>query len=212
MNKNKIKMNKNKKGEVSNNLLAILLIVAILIGLIGLLVPKRVVVGKVTDLGQLQVTVGAVTAINFTDDIIDWGTGTVTEGYSSCTLDTEGTVGPGCTGFTAQTNGFTIENIGNQDVILQLATGKTAATLLGGTNPVYQYKMSVNERDACIGMTPTTWTDVNATSPGTTVCTNLQAADANDAVDVDVRIVIPSDSYTGTLSDTFTATATAIAE
>ncbi|MEM2932748.1 MAG: hypothetical protein QW622_00850 [Candidatus Pacearchaeota archaeon] len=198
----------NRKGEISNNILAILLAVAIVIGLVGIFLPRQIG-GKVTDTGTLSVTITGYTAINFTDDVINWGSGWVTEGYSSCTLDTEGTNGADCTSFTTQNNGFTIENIGNTNVTLQLATGKNATVLLGGTNPSYQYKMTVNEPNACIGITPTTYTDVNATSPGTTVCNPLQFVDSSDAVDVDVRIVIPSDALPGARSDTFTATATA---
>lgn len=199
----------------NNKILITLLVIAIVISIVGLFMPKQTILwmtGKATDTGQLQVTISGTTAINFTDGTINWGTGTVTEGYSSCTLDTEGTNGADCTGFTTQTDGFRIENIGNSDVTLQIATGKNAATLLGGTSPSYQYKMVnvTGEEGACQGMAPTTYTDVNNTSPGTTVCTNFTAEDTADTVDVDVNIVIPSDSLTGTLTDTFTATATAI--
>lgn len=201
----------NKKGEISNNLLAVLIVVAIVIGLIGIFIPRPKVIGKVTDTGTLQVTIQAKTAINFTRDTIDFGTGTVTEGYANCVIDTEGSKSAGCTGFNTVTQGFVIENIGNQNVTLQLATGKNATTLLGGTNPAYKYKVSEVETGSCAqGLTPTTYTDVNSTAPGTTICSKFLAADPTDTLEIDVQLTIPSDSYTGSLTDTFTATATAI--
>ena len=198
---------KNKRGEISNNILAILLVIAIVIGLIGFFIPKKIV-GKVTDTGALQVTVSELTAINFTDDVINWGTGNVKEGYTYCEMDTEGNMGSGCEGFTNQNNGFTIENIGNVDVILQLATGKNADELIGGSNPLYQYKVVEAESGSCDGLYPSTYTNVNSTSPGDTICSAFYAEDRMDSVYIHVKVRIPSDAPPGTKSDTFTATAT----
>jgi len=198
-------------GEISNNTLAMLVGVAILLTLIAVLTPRGPVyiTGRATDVGIARVNISKFVAINFTDDIIDWGTGYVAEGADSCTLDTEGNVGATCVGFTAQSNGFTIENIGNRRVVLQLKTGKDATEFINGTNPVYQYKVSEAEAGACGGtLQPTTYTDVNVTDPGTTICDNFLFQNSKDSLDIDVKIVIPSDSNVGLLTDTFTATAT----
>jgi hypothetical protein len=125
----------------------------------------------------------------------------------SCQVDSEGNTN--CSGATAPANGFKVENTGNKDVSLQLATGKDAAGLLGGTTPGYQWKVHDLEAGSCTGAA-NAYVDVNKTSPGTTVCTNFSAYSTRDTMYIDVKLVVPSDGTPGSLSDTFTATATAL--
>jgi len=201
-------------AEISNKALAVLVVIAIVISLVAIFIPKGIikVTGGAVDTGTATVIVSAVTAINFTDDAIDWGTGTVTTGYANCTLNTTAAaIGPGCTGFTAQTDGFTVENIGNKNVKIELKTGKNAASFIGGTSPLYQYLIT-NSTASCIGAAwiPSTYTDVNTTDPGTLLCANFSAVDVHDDFDIHVKITIPSDAPAATKTDIFTATATAV--
>jgi len=200
--------------DISNKFLVFLIAVSIVISMYTILAPEssqKVITGRYVDTGTAQLTVSPVTAIQFTDAVINWGIGYVNETAANCTLDTENTVGAGCVNFTAQSNGFTVENIGNYNVNLELSTGKTAAQFIGGTGPLYQFRMSEKEFSSCkSGLTPTIYTNVNSTSPGTVVCGNFSAVDVNDALDINVKIVIPSDVSAGAKSDTFTATATAV--
>jgi len=195
----------NKKGEISNSFLALLVVVAIAVSLAGFFMPTKMT-GKATDTGNLTGALQSTTAINFTDDTINFGNVAVPVGLPSCEIGTESNTN--CTG-TAPSNGFTVENIGNENVTLDLATGKNADTLIGGTSPIYQYKVTNKEAGSCDGA-PSGYKNVNTTSPGTRICTKFYKNSGNDEIDLDVRLVIPSDAAAHTASDTFTATATAV--
>jgi len=168
--------------------------------------------GFATSTGTVNLTVEAQAAINFTVNNINFGSGIVDYGQQNATLDTSaGTVTNG--NWTAVSQGFVVENIGNRQVLLQLATGKDAATFLGGTSPVYQYNVTNIEANSCnttgISFNLGEWYDVNTTSPGTPICNYFYHQNSRDTIRIDVKLVVPSDSNVGALGDIFTATATA---
>lgn len=195
----------NKTGEISNNFLALLVVVAIAVALAGFMLPARMT-GNALNTGTLAADINSTTAINFTDASIDFGTLAVPTGVISCQVDTESN--NNCTG-SAVDDGFTVENIGNEDVSLQLKTGKNAAELIAGTTPKYQYKVTDKDSGACANLTVIKYYDVNKTSPGTEICSVFQKGPTVDELYIDVLLVIPSDATAGAKSDTFTATATA---
>ena len=201
-------MMKSTKGEISNNFLALLAVVAIIVTIAGFMLPAKIT-GHAGNTGTLAGTLGTTTAINFTNSTINFGTITVPGLKPSCQVDTAGNTN--CSGDTAPANGFVVENTGNKDVSLQLATTKNATTLLGGSAPSYKWKISnTTEANSCIGAVGD-YVNVNLTSPGTVICTNFTAYSTRDVVDIGVLLVIPSDAAPGAMSDTFTATATALA-
>lgn len=194
----------NNKGEISNNFLALLVVVAIAVAIAGFMMPAKMT-GYTGNLGTLAADLNSTTAINFTDDSINFGSVAVPEGWTSCQIDSEDVTN--CTA-DAPDNGFTVENIGNEDVSLQLYTGKNAADLLGGTSPAYKWKVSDKDAGACTGAA-NAYVNVNKTSPGTEICSVFQKGPTVDELYIDVLLVIPSDATAGAKSDTFTATATA---
>jgi hypothetical protein len=199
---------KSIKGEISNNFLALLVAAAIVVVLAGFMMPIKTT-GYAGNTGTLSGTLGTTTAINFTNNTVNFGTITVPGMTPSCEVDTE--THTNCSGATAPANGFVVENTGNKDVSLQLATGKNASDLLGGTTPKYQWKVSnTTEANSCTGAA-NAYIDVNKSSPGTVICTNFSAYSTRDVVDIAVKLVVPSDGAPGSISDTFTATATAMA-
>jgi hypothetical protein len=198
---------KSIKGEISNNFLALLVVVAIVVVLAGFMMPAKIT-GNAGNTGTLAGTLGETTAINFTNDTINFGTIQVPGLAPSCQVDTESN--SNCTGDTAPANGFVVENTGNKDVSLQLATGKNAADLLGGTTPSYQWKVSDVAAGSCTGAA-NAYVNVNKTSPGTVICSNFSAYSGRDDINIDVLLVVPSDATPGAKTDTFTATATALA-
>lgn len=203
----KIKMPKKDKFDFSQFIgyLAIVVIIASIINF-GL-----VLTGQVTDTGIVNVTIGAKTAINFTTDIVEFGAGAVNLGSASATVDSTGTSTGG--NWSAPSSGFILENLGNSNVTLNLKSGKTPYTFLGGSSPQYKFNVTNNETGSCenhTGFDLGQWYTVNTTDPGTLICDIFQYNNSMDAVRIDIYLVIPSDSYDGTRSDTFTATATAV--
>ena len=165
--------------------------------------------GFSVDTGVVNISVNAVVAINFTTDSINWGSGSVNQGANSATLISTGTVTGGS--WSPVSQGFIVENIGNTNVTLDLAAGKTAAQFIGGTSPEYQWNISNYESGSCLAAVNSSlplneFYDVNVSSPGTRICDIFRFSDASDTIRIDLRLVVPSDSYTGALSDTLTLT------
>ena len=159
-----------------------------------------------TDTAVVNVTISSTTAINFTTDFINFGSGAVSPGSPNATLDTDGNVAGGS--WTPISTNFTLENIGNTNVNLTLRVGKSAQDFLGGDNPLYQFKFDNNEATSCVNVTETNvWTLTSISD--LYLCSFLNAADANDTINIGVRITIPS-TATGAKTDTFTATATSV--
>lgn len=196
----------NKTGEISNNFLALLVVVAIAVALAGFMMPAKLTGYGVT--GTLAADLNSTTAINFTVDSINFGGVAVPDGWTSCQIWTADAAASNCTASAAPSHGFTVENIGNANVSLDLKTGKNAADLLGGTSPVYQWKVTEKDVGACASAA-NAFVDVNKTSPGTRICDDFVKTLSKDEIYIEVLLVVPSDAVPGAKSDTFTATATA---
>lgn len=167
--------------------------------------------GFVTSTGTVNVSIATSASINFTTNLINWGSGTVSNNSVAALLDTStGTVTNGT--WTPVSNGFVIENSGNVNVSLNLKTSNNAAAFIGGTSPSYKFNVSNAEATSCTSgsFSLGAWTDVNTTDPGTLVCNPLNFLDTKDSVRVDIQLLIPYDSLKDTLTSTMTATATAV--
>jgi len=182
---------------------------AIVIIVISLLVIGTKLTGYATN-AVVNVSIEQRAYINFTFDEINFGPGNIDSGESNATIDTLGNVVHG--NWTPVSNGFTIENLGNVNVSLDLKTDKNATDFLGGQNPRYQYNISNLESESCsLGhINLGEWYEVNKTGDGTRICNFFQYTDSRDTIRIDVRLVIPSDASVGIKSDTFTATGTAV--
>ena len=160
--------------------------------------------------GLANLTVETNANINFTIDTINWESGRVNPGEDNATLDTAaGTVSQG--NWTVVTSGFRVENIGNVNVSFNITFGKTATTFLGGTSPEYLVNVSAVEANSCLNYTYSAphvdlsnYTVVTTTS--TVYCGVFPFANGNDQIEIDLRLVVPSDSFVGELTDTLTST------
>ncbi len=169
-------------------------------------------------IGTANLTIESVTNINFTTNNINWGSGSVSSGQASATLNTAAGANNVTNGnWTGNTAGLVIANIGNNNVSIDLKTGKTNATLLGGTTPDYEYNVTNVESGSCLNSTGGTdglslgsFSDVNTTDPGTRVCGRFRYATASNTIRIDIKLIIPSDSVTGAVGDIITATATGV--
>jgi hypothetical protein len=173
-------------------------------------VPKFIT-GYATNTGEVNLSVEENVEINFTTKSINFGSGRVDTGQTFATLDTNaGTVTNG--NWTANSVGLILENIGNINASINIKTGKTNVTFIGGTSPLYQFMINDVEANSCTqatGFVLNTYTEVNTTSIGTEVCNPLNFDSSMDTINLDVKLNIPYDSLKGALSDTITATATA---
>jgi hypothetical protein len=159
----------------------------------------------ITDTGVVNVTVETSAGINFTAAFIDFQNGTVGDGASGATLDTENNATVNGT-WEPTASGFTLENIGNTNVTLGLSADKNASEYLGGTSPGFRYKVSENETGSCVGNLATTYTEFNSTA--VTACPNLPYDDPQDSIFIDIQLYIPSNSEVGNLTATVMATGT----
>ncbi|VVB78290.1 Uncharacterised protein [uncultured archaeon] len=208
--KKKEKINKNKKIDAWQ-IVAYIAIIVIIISIVnfGMRLTGH---ATSTDTAVVNVTVSATAAINFTTDFINFGSGGVSDGSSSAMLESNGTAAVGGSWNWGSAQNFTLENIGNVNVSLDLKTSKTAATFIGGFLPQYNFTVRDTETGSCLqpGTTLGVWQSVNTTGDGTKICGNFTPEGAHDKITIDVRLVIPSDSFSGNeaLTDTFTAKGT----
>lgn len=155
-----------------------------------------------TDTAVVNVTIDTSAAINFTVDFVDFGSGAVTNGTIGALLDTESTADNGT--WTPTATGFTLENIGNVNVTLGFYADKNASTYLGGSSPTFKFKVTDVEANSCQNPSAATYTEFLTTN--ITACSPLMFDDANDTIDLDIELFIPSDSFTGEQTATITAT------
>lgn len=163
--------------------------------------------------GVVNLTVESAAVVNFTTDEINWESGRVDDGSVNATLDTSAGANNVTNGnWTGNTAGFVVENIGNNNITFELGTATTAASLIGGAaggGPEYMYNVTDDtaEDNSCNfttdGATEGIYIEVNASR---SICDVFDFASSNNQLRIDIRIVIPSDSKTGELTDTITAT------
>lgn len=201
---------KRKGFNISNELLALLLVVAISLSMVDFFLGDNMsITGHTVDSNaSAAVTIESVTAINWTSAAIDWGTGSVTEGFENATLDTDAKTVTGGN-WTASSQSLVLENIGGDIVELNLTANKTAIDFVGGSDPAFRWKIEQNESNSCADIIDTTFTDIN-TSPNT-ICTVLDSNQANNSINVEIQLIIPSDANkTGSQSTVITATGRAL--
>lgn len=224
--------------EISNKVLASLLIVAIAVSLIGIYISITKVkqpslltgFASATGTGQVNLTVIQSTNVNWTTALLDFGTGSVRAGFPNCTLNNnESNNTASCSGFTGRAGvPLVIQNIGNMNTSLNLSFDKTAATMIGGTSPSFEFKVDYGEPGSCLNstggtgndagskyqnrsfgagpLTPVNFTPINA-SQQYYICPIVPPTQSNDTINVSLKIVIPADSFTGNMTATITATA-----
>jgi len=169
--------------------------------------------GHATSVGEANLTVESAVIINFTTAQINWGSGRVNSGSPSAGLNTFELNNVTDGNWTLQNaGGLRLQNLGNVNVTLNLSGTKTAAQLIGGTSPTYQWNITNVESSSCLNSTGGTdalainlFYNVNTTTA--LICPRFQFVDSADTIRIDFNLTIPSDSFTGALGDTITAIA-----
>lgn len=198
----------HKKSKLNFTFLDVIGLIAIIVIIVSVLTLGMSMTGYAVSTGIVNVTVNTQVAINFTSNFINFSSGNVNPGQLNAVLDSNDTSTTGGT-WTWVASNFTLVNNGNLNVSLQLKSGKTAATFLNGTSPAYKYAVKNAKANSCgnPGVTIDNWNDVNTAGNGDLICGNFSYVQASNTIAIYVQLTIPSDSKTGNLTDTFTATA-----
>lgn len=187
-------------------LLALLSVITSMILILEKLGAPSFLVGLVTlDTGVVNVTISATTDINFVNDNVDFGSGTVNLGGINTSVNTSDTAWGG----NENPNGFSnpgpfqVRNDGNVDVNITINSSSTASTFIGGTNPGYYAVGSfVGTDEGCLNNMTNNSTALNGiTSTAFLICENLTYADAADTLNISIFLDIPSDAVTGLKTD-----------
>ena len=196
-----------------DNLLLVVAIIAVVISITGFFVTYYVAdsyrnvwfTGFATEYGDIRVEVQEAVRVNFTQQLIDWGTGQVLAGEDNATLSTVADVDNiNSEGWSNLSEGFIVKNIGNRNISLALNTTQNAAGFIGGTGPAYEFNVTNNLPDSCTnstGFNLNEFHDVVANSTGQDICDVFEFTSGRDEIRIDLRLVIPSDSQTGLLED-----------
>lgn len=188
----------------------ILMIISLLAILLSFINLGFKITGKASDSSSINISIERTANINFTASSISFGFGKVDLGKSNATIDTLGNVTDG--NWTPTYGGFRLENIGSSNLSLNLKADKNASSFLGGTGPNFLYSITNNESLSCNNgsFSLETWHEVNTSGDGTLICENFDFNDERDLINIEVRLVIPSDAFTGSRTSYFTATGTSI--
>ena len=196
----------------STNLLMLVAVVAVGLATINLMITinkigdiKTLTGYDVSDTAWANLTILSNVVVNFTTENVSWGSGYVNATKVSCELTTQNI--NNCTDFTNVNTGLILVNIGNEDVTLNLTSSKAASAFIGGTSPVFQWNVSESEAGACGAgvLNISAWTDV--TTAHQRACDNFTFLDSSDALEIDLRIVIPYNADPEAKGATITATA-----
>lgn len=212
-------MNKNKFDTGIIIILVIIALTLFFLNLNGITLNYNQITGRVTDTawGSANVTISSITQINVSttgttnNTNISFGTGYVLSGWDYCTMSSQSLTlfeSGGCSaGLNSPGVNFTLQNVGNTNLTVNISCNKDAAAFLGGTNPTFNYAVDNGTESGCKGMIsgPTNWFAFNSTTP-TIICTNLSHVTSEDTMQVAVNISIPANSKTGSLEAIITFT------
>lgn len=215
--------------DLSNRTLTILVAVTLLITIFSGFVfyskfsKVDTISGALVEQARARLNISSRASINWTVNLVDWGSGYVNETALYCQLNTEGLNNPAnCTNFTTVYEGLRLENDGNRNVQVNVSTNNSAAQFLGGTNPRYEWKWSNNETDSCgskgIGVTCVTNASAlnfqgsysTVYTASTEVCPCFRSNNPSDLLNLELQVRIPSDSFTGLRESTITAVGTVV--
>jgi hypothetical protein len=218
--------------NMTNKTLAAFLALAIIVSVAGTIISLNKL-GKMGNIptgavaersGKVSVTVSSLADITSISNV-SFGSDSII----SNTILTTSTVNPGAfadcnaAGDNA-CGGITIKNVGNVNVNVTMSSDKTAATLIGGTSPVFVYRVSngnnsvadyteVGDLAGCnLGFgTPCNYTNTSFNDAGCavavtnlTICKNLTFIDTNDTLRVEFNMTIPYDVAPAAMTSTFT--------
>jgi hypothetical protein len=165
----------------------------------------------VDETAEVNITIESTASVTFIDDFIDFGVGQVDAGQSNAVINSWGGVTNG--NWTPVTDWLSLENVGNINASVNITSGKTAATYIGGNSPAYQMNVTNGEIGSCTnGTALPSGLGASLVTLDTTqlqICAPLRFDAATDTVNLSIQLTIPNDA-SGVKTDTLTASATAV--
>ena len=154
--------------------------------------------------GIANLSVQDVTQVNVTA-LVDFGTGYVLQGYSNCTLVSNGTANvPGCSStFASLTQGFVILNIGNNGVFVNISFNATADTLVGGAAAMNSFAFQAFNASGFPGCEGNVnYSGANGfqeidNTLNYTICPRLNFTNNKDGLNISIFVRIPDDAKLG---------------
>jgi len=194
--------------QLSDNTIIILVSIAIVLTLLVSFIDINKISNLITgassanEIGYVNVTIKANILINSTDPVINFGdcypaTGG-TQHWSNDTT-TQGTGSGQCSGLTSA-DFILIENLGNQDANVTVATAKLSFALIGGTSPKFEFTSVNGTNNGCKlnsaggASLEGVIQNFTATNIKYRVCNNLTFGVTNKQVKVYAGIFIPEDA------------------
>jgi len=214
-------MKKERKVDIIAVLLIIMAVVSLLVMFTAInsfdsikksLIPRQITAHATT--GQVNLTITQNLTINVVQDVINFSTGYVNTGQPGAYLNTSATGYWASNPRPAWTNTtdydprpMQVKNEGNVNSSLNISSGEDAATVLGGTSPLYQFNGSQMEANSCM---PNMLVSVNTSLTGSSqiLCSNFGTAETRDDIYVHCFLWVPSDAI-GVKEDIWTFTAVA---
>lgn len=206
--------------EPSNKFLAILLIVSMAVAVFGAFTSLSMIkelTGFGTQ-GYVNVTIANMSSLNVTTTDCNFGVGAITATQTYAILASNGTILNWNS--TGTNTNMTLRNDGNQNLSINVTSGKTLAAFLGGgSNTEYRMWASVKDAGACTngtilfatcGTPYPCWPGTNMTTASVMVCNNLSTPDTVDEISVGCYIRISDNTPAGSKTDTWTFTGTAL--
>ncbi len=213
-------------NDISNRTLVILAAIAIFFSLFGTItVLDRLGISTaslITGAAPFQnayvnVTVASITSIVLNNGgNVSFGNGSAAGGVVLSTAS--GVTNPNTflsPGSNADADDFVIENDGNVDVNVTINGSRASLFITTGTGPAYNWSAqnhSTTRDNGCYntttGVTAQSGYGLNVSQnpfgvgPNASVCQNLSYRNANDTVNVTIRLYIPADTEPNTYSDT----------
>ena len=213
--------------QMSNDFVAILVILALAISLIGtagifLKLPFLDLTGRGTDVetSTASFEISGVTDINWSNSSLDWGVGYVDElpgpaelnsnhTNASCNTDVppDGSVPNGS--WQCLPNDLILQNIGNEYVNVTISCDNDANSFVGGTVgvPYFQWFFWENASNTCNYLNASGSFEEITINTNQTICTTFNNTQSFDKIYMDVRLVVPNDAFTGARTATFMASA-----
>jgi hypothetical protein len=146
------------------------------------------------DTGMVNVTITDSAAINFTTDLLDFGSGAVTPGQNA-SLSSYGAGTNVSWSGPLVTGELVLENIGNNNVSIMLQTDKSADDFIGGTTPTFEARVEnyTGNPLACVGPNAFDgWAPINMTPQF--ACGSFNFSEPADEIMIDFRINISDDA------------------